>query len=173
MTSGAIALGPPLTMRLILTRIVGEQGQELAQWYLLSNVPAELADAAKLARCYYWRWRIETYFKLLKSHGFQLEDWLQETGAAIARRIMVVSMAAVTVWHLMADESLPAQELKQVLIGLSGRQMKRKQPFTAPALLAGLWSLLSMLDTLERYDVAGLKALITQVRLPIPLLKTG
>ncbi|MFM9962043.1 MAG: hypothetical protein ACKV2Q_12550 [Planctomycetaceae bacterium] len=31
-----------------------------------------------------------------------------------------------------------------------GRQMKRKQPFTAPVLLAGLWSLLSMLDTLER-----------------------
>ena len=60
------------------------------------------ADAAKLARCDYWRWRIEPYFKLLKSHGYQLEDWLQETGEAILRRVLVVSMAAVTVWHLMA-----------------------------------------------------------------------
>jgi hypothetical protein len=165
--------GPPLEMRLILTRIVDEQGRLLAEWYLLSNVPPEWADAALLARCYYWRWRIETYFKLLKSHGFQLEDWLQETGIAIARRLLVVSMAAVTVWKLLADESTPATELKTVLVRLSGRQMKRRQPFTAPALLAGLWSLLSMLDTLEHYDLSALQALLTKVELPIPLLNSG
>lgn len=165
--------GPPLEMRLILTRIVDDKGQLLAQWYLLSNVPQEWANAALLARCYYWRWKIETYFKLLKSHGFQLEDWLQETGIAIARRLLVVSMAAVTVWKLLADESAPAKELKTVLVRLSGRQMKRSHPFTAPALLAGLWSLLSMLDTLEHYDVSALKALITKVHLPFPLLKSG
>jgi hypothetical protein len=165
--------GPPLTLRLILTRIVDQHGKVLAQWYLLSNVPAEWADAAQLARCYYWRWRIESYFKLLKSHGFQLEDWLQETGEAIARRILVVSMAAVTVWHLMADDSTPAQEFRQVLVRLSGRQMKRSRPFTAPALLAGLCSLLAMLDTLEQIDVTALKSLMTKVHLPVPLLKTG
>ena len=165
--------GPPLEMRLILTRVVDLQGRLLAEWYLLSNVPAEWADAARLARCYYWRWRIETYFKLLKSHGFQLEDWLQETGIAIARRLLVVSMAAVTVWKLLADESPAATELKTVLVRLSGRQMKRRQPFTAPALLAGLWSLLSMLDTLEHYDLSALKALLTKVQLPIPLLNSG
>ena len=165
--------GPPLSMRLILTRIVDEAEKVLAEWFLLSNVPSEWADAAKLARCYYWRWRIESYFKLLKSHGFQLEDWLQETAAAIARRLLVVSMAAVTVWHLLADDSPPAQELKTVLVRLSGRQMKRHRPFTAPALLAGLWSMLSMIDTLERYDVTTLTALIHKVHLPIPLLRTG
>jgi hypothetical protein len=165
--------GPPLTMRLILTRVVDEQGKLLAEWYLLSNVPLEWADAAMLARCYYWRWRIESYFKLMKSHGFQVEYWLQETGIAIARRMLVASMAAVTVWQLMADESAPANEFKAVLIRMSGRQMKRTRPFTPPALLAGLWSLLAMLDTLEHYDPAALKALIAQVKLPIPLLESG
>jgi Transposase DDE domain/Transposase DNA-binding len=165
--------GPALTMRLVLTRIEDENGKLLAAWYLLSNVPAEWADAAKLARCYYWRWRIESYFKLLKSHGFQLEDWLQETGPAIARRLLVVSMASVTVWQLLADDSAPAQELKTVLTRLSGRQMKRNKPFTAPALLAGLWSLLAMLDTLDQYDIAALHALVTKVRLPVPLKKSG
>ena len=165
--------GPSLSMRLILTRVVDEQGCLLAEWYLLSNAPAEWADAAHLARCYYWRWRIESYFKLLKSHGFQLENWLQETGLAIARRLLVVSMAAVTVWKLLADESPPATELKKVLTRLSGRQMKRRQPFTAPALLAGLWSLLAMLDTLEHYDPAALRALLHKVRLPISLLNSG
>jgi hypothetical protein len=165
--------GPPLTMRLILTRVVDEKGNLLAEWYLLSNVPIEWADAAMLARCYYWRWRIESYFKLMKSHGFQVEYWLQETGLAIARRMLVASMAAVTAWQLMADESAPATELKTVLIRLSGRQMKRNRPFTPPALLAGLWTLLSMLDTLEHYDAAALKTLIAQVQLPIPLLESG
>lgn len=123
--------------------------------------------------CYYWRWKIETYFKLVKSHGFQVESWLQETGAAIARRLLVASMACVTVWQLLADDSAPAQELKTVLVRLSGRQMKRNRPFTAPALLAGLWALLSMLDTLEQYDVTALKALLTKVQLPVPLLNSG
>ena len=165
--------GIPLPMRLILTRVVDADGQVLAEWYLLSNVPVGWADAAKLALCYYWRWRIESYFKLLKSHGFQLENWLQETGEAIARRILVVSMAAVTVWQLMADDSKPATEFKQMLIRISGRQTKRSRPFTAPALLAGLWSMLAMLDTLENYDLNSLKALIREINLPIPLLKPG
>lgn len=165
--------GPPLTMRLILTRVEDEHGKLLAEWYLLSNVPAAWADAAKLARCYYWRWRIETYFKLLKSHGLQLEDWRQETGLAIARRLLVASMACVTVWQLLSDDSAPATKLKDVLVRLSGRQMKRKTPHTAPALLAGLWMLLAMFDVLEEHDLSALKTLVTQVRLPIPLLRTG
>jgi Transposase DDE domain len=161
--------GACLTMRLILTRIVSKEGQVLAQWYLLSNVPVAWADAAKLARCYYWRWRIESYFKLLKSHGFQLEDWRQETAGAIARRILVVSMASVTVWHLMADDSPAATQFKQVLMRMSGRQTKRSRPFTAPALLAGLSSLLATLETLETIDLVSLKSLISKVNLPIPL----
>ncbi len=62
----------------------------------------------------------------------------QETGPAVARRLLVAAMACVTVWHLQADESVEAQELKSVLIRLSGRQTKRSRPHTAPALLAGL-----------------------------------
>ena len=165
--------GPPLPLRLILTRILDQAGRVLAQWYLLSNVPVAWANAAKLAQCYYWRWRIESYFKLLKSHGFQLESWLQETAEAILRRILVVSMAAVTVWHLLADDSQPATEFKQLLVRLSGRQTKRTRPFTPPALLAGLCSLLSMMATLEKYDINSLNALVNKVKLPIPILRPG
>jgi hypothetical protein len=165
--------GPPLAMRLILTRVEDEQGKLLAEWYLISNVPVAWADAAKLATCYYWRWRIESYFKLLKSHGFQLEDWLQETGIAMARRLLVVSMACVTVWQLMADDSADATELKTILVRLSGRQMKRHRPFTPPALLAGLWSLLAMMNTLETYSVSALQALLKKVKLPVPLINSG
>ncbi len=162
--------GPPLPLRLILTRVVDKAGNVLAHWYLLSNVPVEWASAAQLAQSYYWRWRIESYFKLLKSHGFQLESWLQETGEAILRRILVVSMAAVTVWHLLADESPCATEFKQFLVRISNRQTKRTRPFTAPALLAGICALLTTMAILEKYDVYSLAMLVGRVNLPIPLL---
>ncbi len=128
------------------------------------------APTEHLAWCYYWRWRIESFFKLLKSHGQQLEQWQQETGTAIARRLLVATMACVVVWQLQADDSPPAREFKNILVRLSGRQMKRTRPHTAPALLAGLWVLLSMLTLLEHHNLRDLRRLAVSL---IPLLDTG
>jgi hypothetical protein len=162
--------GRALSLRLILVQVRDHRGEVLAEWKLLSNVPKELATTEHLARCYYWRWRIESFFKLLKSHGQQLERWQQETGPAIARRLLIASMACVVVWQLQADDSSAAQEFKSVLVKLSGRQMKRTRPYTAPALLAGLWTLLSMLALLEHYQLRDLKHFTASL---IPLLDTG
>ena len=165
-----VRAGKPLTMRFIVVQLRDEQGRLLASWMLLSNVPFAWATTELLARCYYWRWRIESFFKLLKSHGQQLERWQQETGPAIARRLLIASMACVVVWQLQADSSPQAREFKSVLVRLSGRQMKWGHPCTAPALLAGLWTLLSMLSLLEHYDLRDLKRLASSL---IPLRDTG
>ena len=165
--------GPPLTLRLIVVQVRDDHGRTLATWHLLSNAPASLLTAEQLARCYYRRWRIESYFKLLKSHGQQLEHWLQETGAAIFRRLLVATMACVTVWHLQTDSSPAATELKTTLVRFSGRQTKRTRPHTAPALLAGLWALLTILDYLEHHDLEDLKQLVRDVPLPFPILRCG
>jgi IS4 transposase len=37
----------------------------VAEWYLLSNVSADIS-AEQLAEWYYWRWRIESYFNRLR-----------------------------------------------------------------------------------------------------------
>lgn len=161
--------GRALTLRFIVAEIRDENGKVLAHWLLLSNVAGHWATAAELARCYYWRWRIESFFKLLKSHGQQLESWQQESGPAIFRRLLVAAMACVVVWQLQADSSPAATELKNVLVRLSGRQTKRKRPHTAPALLAGLGILLSMLALLEQYDLRDLQKLIQHV----PSLKSA
>ena len=161
--------GRPLTLRYVVVQLRDIEGRVVAEWMLLSNVPKAWATAAKLAFCYYWRWRIESYFKLLKSHGQQLEQWQQETGPAIARRLLIASMACAAVWRLQSDESPESTELKDTLIRLSGRQTKRKRPHTAPALLAGLWVLLSMLALLEHCDLDHLKVLAAR----IPYLNTG
>jgi hypothetical protein len=155
--------GSPLPLRLIVVQLRSHQGQVQAEWLLLSNAPADLASAEKLAYCYYWRWRIESFFKLLKSHGQQLESWEQETGPALARRLLIASMACVTVWQLQADPSPQATELKNILIRLSGRQMKWGKPHTAPALLAGLGVLLAMLELLQQVDLQNLLQLAEQI----------
>lgn len=159
--------GRALSLRLVVVQLRDDAGNALAQWLLLSDVPREWASTEHLAWCYYWRWRIESYFKLLKSHGQQLEQWQQETGAAVARRLLIASMACVLVWQLQADPSAEAKQFRDVLVRLSGRQTKRKRPHTAPALLAGLWVLLSMLALLEHYDLRDLKQLAKL--LPFPL----
>jgi hypothetical protein len=155
--------GRPLALRLILVELRGNDGQVLAHWLLLSNVPLDWATSEQLARGYYWRWRIESFFKLLKSHGQQLERWQQETGPAVFRRLLVAAMACVVVWQLQADDSPAATELKTVLVRLSGRQTKRKRPHTAPALLSGLWVLLSMFALLEQYDLRYLRQLASKI----------
>jgi hypothetical protein len=137
--------GTPLDLRLVISEVRDPQGALLATWYLLTNLPEEVA-AGDVALWYYWRWRIETYFKLMKSAGLNAESWQQETAAAIARRLLVASMACVTVWRLARSTQPQAAPARRLLVRLSGRQMKHKQEFTIPALLAGLWTLLSMIE---------------------------
>jgi len=144
--------GRVLTLRLVIAQVRDKAGRVLARWWLLSNVPSEQASAETIALWYYWRWRIESYFKLLKSGGQQIEAWQQETSMAMARRLLVASMACVLAWKLERDASPDGQQMALLLVRLSGRQMKRTRPVTAIALLAGLFVLLPMLALLEEYN---------------------
>jgi Transposase DDE domain len=150
--------GPPIPLRLIVSRVCNPKGETVAVWYLLTNVPAEVAPAT-IALWYYWRWRIECFFKLLKSAGQQVERWQQETGAAIAKRLLVAAMACALVWQMERQASPEAAALRQLLVKLSGRQMKRGKAHTAPALLSGLWVFVAMLETLEHHSVEELRNL--------------
>jgi hypothetical protein len=150
--------GRPLALRLIIVEVRDDQGQVFGTWYLLTNVPSNV-PAATIALWYYWRWNIESYHKLIKSAGMQVEEWQQESAAAIAKRLLVVSMTCVTVWKLARSVHPQAEPARRLLIRLSGRQMKRSQPFTMPALLSGMWVLLAMMDVLETYPLEELREL--------------
>lgn len=164
--------GRPMSLRLVVARVVDSEGWILAQWTLLTNVAGETAAASQIASWYYWRWRIESFFKLLKSHGHEVEYWQQECGEAIARRLVVAAMACVVVWDLQRKTTPQAEEMKRVLIRLSGRRMKRGNTSTAPALLAGYLVLLAVTDLLEHpdYDLRKLKALAADA---LPFLDTS
>ena len=137
-------------------------GTLLATWLLLTNVPASVT-ADEVALWYYWRWRVESYFKLLKGAGLHLEQWQQETAQALAKRLLVASMACVVVWQVARSEAPEAAEVRRLLVRLSGRQMKWGVEFTEPALLAGLWVLLAMVRVLEHQDLGDLLRLAQSV----------
>jgi hypothetical protein len=155
--------GPRLPLRLVVSELRRASGEVVERWLLLTNLPAEV-PAERVALWYFWRWRVECFFKLLKGAGQQLEHWQQETGLAIAKRLLVASVACVVVWALARAEGPEAQTVREVLVRLSGRQMKWGKQYTEPALLAGLWVLLAMLALLEQYDLKSLRELGRRVR---------
>ena len=149
--------GAPLTLRLILAQVRDQDGRVLATWRLWTNLPPTV-DAATVALWYYWRWRIESFHKLLKSAGQAVEQWQQETVERIARRLLLAVQACVIVWTLEQDDSPAAQGLRALLVRLSGRQMGAGVTATTPALLAGCWNLLAMVDAMDYYSEEELRA---------------
>jgi len=144
--------GETITLRLVIARVVApESGEVLSTWYLLTNVPTDVS-AEQIALWYYWRWEIESFFKLLKSGGQQLEHWQQESGLAVLKRLLVASMACAVVWCLQRDESPESEEFKSVLVRLSGKRLKRGRSPTPGILLSGLFVLLRMVDFLTEMD---------------------
>jgi hypothetical protein len=143
-----VRAGVALPLRLVVTELQDNDGKVLERWYLLTNVPAEV-KAATIALWYYWRWKIETYHKLLKSAGQHVEHWQQENGRAILKRLLVASMACVLAWRLGTSQAPQAEEARRLVMRLSGRQVEHGKKYTLEGLLAGIWVLLAMVSVLE------------------------
>jgi hypothetical protein len=79
-------LGVPLALRLVVSRLYDAQGQIISEWVLLCDLP-DVVSNAQIALWYHFRWRIESFFKLLKQAGHQLERWEQESDGAFLQAI--------------------------------------------------------------------------------------
>jgi hypothetical protein len=154
--------GKALELRLVVAEVRDADGRVLAQWLLWSNV-REQVSAETLALWYYWRWRIESFYKLIKRGGQHLEQWQQESAEALARRLLIAAQACVIVWALAHSEEAEAKELCRLLVRLSGRLMKRGVAYTAPALFAGLWNLLAIIDALDEYSLDELREMARSI----------
>jgi len=164
--------GDPLTLRLVMAKVVDPvTGNELSTWYLLTNVPADVS-ASVVALWYYWRWNIESYFKLMKSGGQELEHWQQESGLAILKRLLVSSMACAVVWGLQGNASAESQAFQAVLVRLSGRRLRRGRSPTPGLLLVGLFVFLRIFDFLDHinFDLSQIAHLKTTLGKLMPAL---
>lgn len=155
-----IVPGPPLPLRLVVAELRDGQGRVLARWLLLSNVPASLADTATIAFWYYFRWRIESFHKLMKAAGHQLEKWLQQEGQRLFNKLLLALSATASVWALERRNDAESESFKALLMQLSGRQTKRGREVTTSGLLAGLWVLLGAVGPLARHGPEQLNALL-------------
>jgi hypothetical protein len=84
--------GEPLTLRLVISKVVEKESGKSHYGYLLTNVFGDV-DTGKIALWYYDRWQIGSDFRLLKSGGRELEHRQLKSGLAILKRLLVVSMA--------------------------------------------------------------------------------
>jgi hypothetical protein len=90
------------------------EGEEPVEWMLLTNQPVTtLEEACERAHWYSLRWRIEMYFKVLKS-GFRVEACRLGTTDRLIRYLTVMSVVA---WRLFmitliarTNPSLPCSE---------------------------------------------------------------
>ena len=140
--------GEALRLRLVVSQVHDAGGDLLAEWLLLTDVRG--VAAAEVALWYYWRWRVESFFKLVQSAGLQLESWLQRTAAAVHKRLLLAAMACAVAWAAVRRPGEEGQRLRSLLVRLSGRQVKAKAGWTWPALLAGAGVLVVIWEALEQ-----------------------
>lgn len=143
--------GEPLTTRLIISEVRDADGTFKGRWCLFSNTPA-LISAVELSTWYYWRWTIESFFKLLKQAGHDVESWLQTTPQAILRRLLIACMACTLTWRIQRSNDELNTRVRVFLARISGRLQKRGKRESAPAILAGLSILLNTLQLLSEYS---------------------
>lgn len=154
--------GETLTVRLIVAEVREQDSDKaLSRWTLLSNVE-QMIQATELATWYYWRWSIESYFKLLKQAGHDIESWLQTSPQAILRRLLIASMACVLTWRIQRANDEQSIQVRQFLTRLSGRVQKRGKRESAPAILAGLSILLNTITLLSEYSAVELQQIAQQ-----------
>ena len=144
--------GEAIKARFVVERLVDENQKVVAQWLLVTNILDDSVTKETLATWYYYRWKIESYFKLLKSSGFNMQEWQQREPIALFRRLLVVSYACVLVWKIANDNSKNSKKIRRFLVQLSGRLVQRDKEFTHPALLAGLENYLQMLDLISMFS---------------------
>jgi hypothetical protein len=73
------------------------ENEDAVEWMLLTNLPVtNFAEACEKVQWYCLRWRIEMYFKVLKS-GFKVEDCRLATADRLIRYLTVMSVVA---WRL-------------------------------------------------------------------------
>ena len=157
-----VQAGPPLPVRLVVARLSDSEGRELGRWTLLTNVEDNISGD-EIAQWYYWRWSIESFFKLIKGAGHDVESWLQRSADAVLRRLLIAGMACVLAWRLQRASDEENVRARRLMCRLSGRQQKRGRLESAPAILAGLSVLLNTLTLLLEYTPEELTRLATTV----------
>ncbi len=126
---GNISLLPPrsfkrgesnkLALKIFTIQVVEDkppEGASKIEWMLHTNIPVvNYGDAIEKINWYCLRWRIEVYFKVIKS-GFNVERCRLETADRLIRYLAVISIVAWRVfWLTLVARTSPSTPISEFL----------------------------------------------------------
>lgn len=138
--------GEAVSLRVVISEL-RRPGEEPQRWVLLTNLDGPLSD---VVQAYLWRWRIERFFFLTKV-GFRLEQWRQESGEGIARRLGVTMLAAMALYQMQGSSDPQVQQLVVQVAKLGGWLGRKRDRMGPIVLMRGMVLLLGMLTAFEQY----------------------
>jgi len=147
-------------------------------WVLLTSLPVDTYEQlAYVGHCYELRWSVEAFFRLLKS-GYRILYSRLDNAQKIAKNLVIITIAAMTVLHLKRQLGLPSKgrlpdehydrvrtalvepdnqdidldlRLLAFIAKTGGWLGRRRDPIGPTILMRGMLHLLAVLDTAARY----------------------
>lgn len=159
--------GKPVEMRVVVTEL-RRAGKTEHRWVLLTKMTDPLEQIVQI---YLWRWRIERLFFFTKV-GLRLEQWQQQCGEKIARRLAVASLAAMVLYQVEGATEPEMVELRRWLATRGGWLGRKKDAIGPLVLMRGLAQCIGALSLLEQLGAEGVRAMGAQLSrlmgMPLP-----
>lgn len=169
----------PVELNMVVIRETAPPaGVKALRWVLFTDLPIDTPEQlARIGRIYELRWKVEEYYRLLKS-GYRIEALRFETAERTARTLVVLSTAATAVLGLKRKLDLPPggylndhdyERVKSAVRDLNNPTLplevclfalvvkcggwigRRRDPIGPTILMRGLLQVLTLLDVLRRY----------------------
>jgi hypothetical protein len=146
--------GPALRVRVVVSEL-RQPGQKTLRWVLLTNLKDSALD---VVGAYLLRWKVERLFYLEKV-GFRLECWHQESAERIARRLLLVQLAAMALYQLGQATDTKSVELVRRLAKLGGWSGRKKTPIGPTMLMRGALLFLAAMQLIQLHSKKDLLAM--------------
>ena len=146
--------GVPLRVRVVVSEL-RQPGEKPLRWVLLTNLTEPVLSVVGR---YLERWKIERLFYFEKV-GFRLECWHQENAERIARRLLLVQMAASAVYQLSQATDDKSIEVMEALAKLGGWSGRKQTPIGPTMLMRGALLFLGAMQLIQLHTKKDLFAM--------------
>ncbi len=146
--------GVHLRVRVVVSEL-RQPGQKPLRWVLLTNLTEPVLSVVGR---YLERWKIERLFYFEKV-GFRLECWHQENAERIARRLLLVQMAASVVYQLSQATDDKSIQVMEFLAKLGGWPGRKQNPIGPTMLMRGALLFLGAMQLIQLHKKRDLFAM--------------
>jgi hypothetical protein len=159
--------GEALPVRVVVSEL-RQQGRKTLRRVLLNNLTE---PSLNIVQAYLLRWKIERLFWLTRL-GFRLEQWHQENARRIARRLLLVQLAALMIYQLLQPGDADSLQWTQRLARLGGWSGRKRTPIGPTVLMRGALIFLAAVQLCQQLGPRELLSMAKSLEpLPGPILR--